>query len=87
MSDQEPAFYRFESIAHLAWLAEGAPREDKVLSAGEAASLLAKPVTVEEELDGANLGLSIGPDGRVRAQNRGQYLTELYGGQFGRLNA
>jgi ATP-dependent RNA circularization protein (DNA/RNA ligase family) len=40
---------------------------------------------VEEKLDGANLGLSIGPDGELLAQNRGQYLPSPYNGQFTRL--
>jgi ATP-dependent RNA circularization protein (DNA/RNA ligase family) len=42
---------------------------------------------VEEKLDGANLGLSLAPDGRLRAQNRGQYLYEPHAGQFARLPA
>ena len=77
-------FFRFPHTPHLAWLGEGSPRDDKVLSPVEAAELLEAHVLVEEKLDGANLGFSIGPDGAVRAQNRGQYLIEPYGGQFAR---
>jgi len=78
-------FFRFPHTPHLAWLGEGFPRDDKVLSRAEADALLAGPVRVEEKLDGANLGLSYAPDGRLRAQNRGQYLIRPYSGQFSRL--
>lgn len=32
-------------------------------------------VVVEEKLDGANAGISLGPDGRLRLQSRGHYLV------------
>lgn len=82
-----PEFFRYPHTPHLAWLGKGESRDDKVLSAVEAKALLAGDVAVEEKLDGANLGLSIGPDGRLRAQNRGSYLTEPHAGQFARLPA
>jgi len=78
-------FFRFPHTPHLAWLGAGQPRGDKVLSTEEATVLLGSSVVVEEKLDGANLGLSLGPDGQLRAQNRGQYLLEPYSGQFARL--
>ena len=81
-------FFRFPTTPHLAWLAkDGVPRDDKVLSPTEAQALLSGDVVVEEKLDGANLGLSLSPDGCVLAQNRGQYLSEPYVGQFARLPA
>lgn len=80
-----PAFFRFPHIPHIAWLAPGAPRDDKVLSPTEAASLLAGEVVIEEKLDGANLGFSVSQDGRVCGQNRGQYLVPPLHGQFARL--
>jgi len=80
-------FFRFPHTPHIAWLGDGTPRDDKVLSITEAAALLAGNVVVEEKLDGANLGLSLAPDGSLRAQNRGQYLDEPHAGQFGRLPA
>ena len=78
-------FFRFPHTPHIAWLGVGSPREDKVLARDEVAALLSGPVVVEEKLDGANLGFSSGPDGRLRAQNRGQYLVEPHAGQFQRL--
>ena len=75
-------FFRFPHTPHLAWLGSGTPRDDKVLSPAEAQMLLEEEVVIEEKLDGANLGLSIGPDGAPQAQNRGQYLIAPYAGQF-----
>lgn len=80
-------FFRFPHTPHLAWLGEGSPRDDKVLSPNEVTALLAGDVVVEEKLDGANVGLSLTPDGNLRAQNRGQYLSEPQAGQFARLPA
>lgn len=80
-------FFRFPHTPHIAWLGDGEPRDDKVLSLTEAKSLLAGEVVVEEKLDGANLGFSLGPDGELRVQNRGQYLAEPHASQFARLPA
>lgn len=85
--DDMTDFFRFPHTPHLAWLGEGAPRDDKVLSPNGVASLLAGEVVVEEKLDGANVGLSLAADGSLRAQNRGQYLAEPHAGQFARLPA
>jgi ATP-dependent RNA circularization protein (DNA/RNA ligase family) len=78
-------FFRFPHTPHIAWLAEGTPRDDKLLSPDEVSELLAGDVAVEEKLDGANLGFSVSPEGLVRAQNRGQYLVHPSHGQFARL--
>lgn len=80
-------FFRFPHTPHIAWLGEGEPRDDKVLAPHEVDMLLADVVRVEEKLDGANLGISLRPDGQLRAQNRGQYLIEPYIGQFSRLTS
>jgi ATP-dependent RNA circularization protein (DNA/RNA ligase family) len=69
------SFHKFPHTPHLIWLGEGTPREDKVLSKAEAADFLSGEVVVEEKVDGANLGLSVGPDGRLRAQSRGNFLN------------
>jgi ATP-dependent RNA circularization protein (DNA/RNA ligase family) len=50
-------------------------------------ALLGGDVLVEEKVDGANLGVSIAADGRLRFQNRGQYLQQPYARQFQRLSA
>ncbi len=79
-------FFRFPHTPHLAWLGPGNPRDDKVLSPLEAEALLSDDVVVEEKLDGANLGFSIDAAGRLRIQNRGEYLEAPYRGQFSRLS-
>lgn len=78
-------FFRFPHTPHLTWLGEGIPRDDKVLPETEAKAMLEGDVVVEEKLDGANLGFSLSPDGKLRVQNRGQYLAQPYAGQFARL--
>jgi ATP-dependent RNA circularization protein (DNA/RNA ligase family) len=78
-------FFRFPRTPHLAWLGDALPRDDKLLSANEALALLAQDVAVEEKLDGANLGISVGADGKLRAQNRGQYVISTPLGQFKNL--
>jgi ATP-dependent RNA circularization protein (DNA/RNA ligase family) len=78
-------FFRFPHTPHIAWLASGIPRDDKVLSSTEVTQLLSGEVIVEEKLDGANLGFSVSVDGKVCAQNRGQYLVPPLHGQFARL--
>lgn len=78
-------FYRFPRTPHLAWLGTTEPRDDKLLTEDEVKRLLSGPVRVEEKIDGANLGISVGRDGRLRAQNRGQYLEPRPSGQFSRL--
>lgn len=77
------AFFRFPHTSHLAWLATGHPRGDKVLAPDEVEVLLAGDVVVEEKVDGANIGFSTNEDGEVRVQNRGQYLDPAHShGQF-----
>ena len=79
-------FFRFPSTPHLAWLSQTTvPREDKLLSPSDGRTLLAGEVLVEEKIDGANIGLSLAEDGELLVQNRGQYLTAPYAGQFARL--
>jgi ATP-dependent RNA circularization protein (DNA/RNA ligase family) len=78
-------FFRFPHTPHLAWLGKDEPRDDKVLTSVEARVLLSADLVLEEKVDGANLGFSLSSDGELRAQNRGQYLTEPHGGQFARL--
>ena len=80
-------FCRFPHTPHLAWLGVGEPRDDKVLSAAEARSLLDAKVVIEEKLDGANVGFSVTEAGKLRAQNRGHYLQAPYTGQFARLGS
>lgn len=75
-------FVKFPRTPHLAWLGATPPRGDKMLSSEEATALLARPVIVEEKIDGACIGLSVARDGAVCAQNRGAYLSPNSHAQF-----
>ena len=79
-------FFRYPHTSHIAWLGDGTPRDDKVLTASEAEALLAHTVVLEEKVDGANLGFSVDSKKAIRAQNRGQFLLRPFTGQFARLN-
>jgi hypothetical protein len=68
-------FFRFPHTPHLAWLGVGEPRDDKVLTPDETESLLSHNVTVEEKVDGANVGFSVDEEGNLQVQNRGSFLT------------
>jgi hypothetical protein len=72
--DLSDRFQKFPSTHHLAWLDSAPARADKVLAPAEAEAFLSGEVIVEEKVDGANLGLSLDPQGQLRAQNRGSYL-------------
>ncbi|MEV4696926.1 RNA ligase family protein [Pseudomonas brassicacearum] len=80
-------FFRFPHTPHLAWIAHGSPRGDKILSPHEVDFLIDNNVIIEEKLDGANLGISLDANGNLQVQNRGQYLHPPYSGQFSRLNS
>lgn len=60
-------------------------RGDKVLTESERAAFLTHEVTVEEKVDGANLGLSFDANGNIRTQNRGAYLHLPGSGQWKKL--
>lgn len=74
--------HKFPSTPHLAWLGQRSVRDDKVLTPSEAGVFLSGPVVVEEKVDGANLGISIDAAGRLRFQNRGNWLEGKLTGQW-----
>ena len=61
-------------------------RGDKVLLDSERDTFLKHEVTIEEKIDGANLGISFDVGGNIRAQNRGQYLHLPGYGQWKKLD-
>lgn len=74
-------FFRFPQTPHITWLSEGMPRDDKLLSPADLEEFLSHELIVEEKIDGANLGFSISPEGKLQAQNRGSFidLDDPYG--------
>jgi len=75
-------FVKFPSTPHLAVLDGASVRNDKVLSLSERERFLAHNVTIEEKIDGANLGISFDGEGRLQAQNRGNVLRPPMTGQW-----
>ena len=75
-------FFRFPHTPHITWLGNGEPRSDKLLSLNSASEMLSTLLTVEEKVDGANVGFSVDDNGVLRAQNRGAWLERDAGGQF-----
>jgi len=75
-------FVKFPSTPHLAVLDGASVRNDKVLSLKERERFLAHKVSVEEKVDGANLGISFDSEGILWAQNRGNLLQPPMTGQW-----
>jgi atypical dual specificity phosphatase len=81
-ASEEETMFKFPRTAHIANLGS-MTRGDKLLSPAELRRLIgAAPVWITEKVDGANLGFSIAPDGRIRVQNRGHYVDASYHAQF-----
>lgn len=78
-------FFKFPSTPHLATMPGVDIRGDKVLAESERDEFLTHEVTVEEKVDGANLGLSFDANGNIRAQNRGAYLHLPGSGQWKKI--
>lgn len=78
-------FFKFPSTPHLATMPGVDIRGDKVLTETERDAFLTHELTVEEKVDGANLGLSFDAHGNIRAQNRGAYLLLPGSGQWKKL--
>jgi ATP-dependent RNA circularization protein (DNA/RNA ligase family) len=74
---------KFPKTPHVLWLSRQAARGDKVMTPTEAQAFISSgKVLVEEKVDGANLGLSFDEAGRLRAQNRGNFLEGKLRGQW-----
>ena len=78
-------FFRFPHTPHIEWLGEGSPRGDKLLPVPLVEKMLESNLTIEEKVDGANVGFSLDAGGKLRAQNRGAWIDRQAGGQFKHL--
>ena len=66
----------------------GVSRDDLVMTSREAADFLkGKVLTVEEKVDGANLGISISKNFTIRVQNRSHFVTSSSHRQFSTLDS
>ena len=77
-------FFKFPSTPHLAALGTDVVRDDKCFSAAERQDFLAHEITIEEKIDGANLGISFDHNGEPVFQNRGGLIT-AFSGQWKKL--
>lgn len=75
-------FFKFPHTPHLIWLGKTPCREDKVFSTAEAEEFLSAELTIEEKVDGSNIGFSLDERGELRVQNRGNYLSRGAHHQF-----
>lgn len=75
-------FHKFPTTPHILFASSRISRTDKLLNAENRECLLSHIVTVEEKIDGANLGISFDSSGDLLLQNRGQYLLPPLGGQW-----
>ena len=67
-------FFKFPRTPYLWWPLERTPKNDRVLDPISVREFLSAEIIVEEKIDGANLGFSVGECGEVRPQNRGSWL-------------
>lgn len=79
-------FFKFPSTPHLSDPTGVEIRCDKVMSEFERENFLQHEITIEEKIDGANLGISFDATGNIRTQNRGSYLHFPASGQWKKLS-
>lgn len=93
-----PKFHKFPRTRHL-FNFGSATRDDLIMTKAEAAAFFGSStsgdregeknliVTLEEKVDGANLGVSIDPEtGDIRPQNRSHFVTSKSHSQFKKLD-
>lgn len=74
-------FYKFPSTPYIE-TDTNIKRSDKILQMKEVEVVLSQPITIEEKIDGANLGISFNYSGELQLQNRGSYLIPPLEGQW-----
>lgn len=75
-------FFKFPSTPHLAVSGNKDIRNDKVMSIAERDIFLKHTLTVEEKIDGTNIGISFDEEGNIQVQNRGNFVTLPARGQW-----
>lgn len=66
---------KFPKTPHIFVLPGLQVRDDKILSPADVQKFLQGIIAVEEKVDGANIGFSIGDEDQLLIQNRGNYLS------------
>jgi len=79
-------FVKFPKTHYLERMGSRISREDKVLPYSDAQIFFCELVSVEEKVDGTNLGFSISNDGYILVQNRGNYISSVSHKQYKKLD-
>lgn len=77
-------FYKFPSTPYIE-TDFTIKRSDKILQKSEVEIIFEHPISIEEKIDGANLGISFNSSGELQFQNRGSYLLMPFEGQWKQL--
>ncbi|KAI5197327.1 hypothetical protein E4T38_08041 [Aureobasidium subglaciale] len=82
--------YKFPRTRHL-FNTGSASRDDLILTASDAEAFLntsdlSTTITIEEKVDGANLGISLDSNGEFKVQNRSHYVNSKSHAQFKKLD-
>ena len=80
-------FIKFPTTPHLFANDNKVARTDKLVDPQIKALFYQLPVTIEEKVDGANIGFSLTIDGDILVQNRGNYITATSHPQYRLLSA
>ena len=80
-------FIKFPTTPHMLKPAGGILRGDKLVDDATRQQLLSHPVTVEEKVDGANVGLWFDRNNTMQLQNRGELIGTQAHPQFDPLKA
>lgn len=72
---------KFPRTTHILNLGS-ATRDDLIMDKEEILYFLNKEILIEEKIDGANLGISIGNDNKIYVQNRGHFINSDDHAQF-----
>ena len=78
-------YYKFPVTKYIIAPENGLSRTDRVFSGSEVQQLLQHKLTIEEKIDGANLGISFSGQGDLLLQNRGGWVQKPYAGQWKKL--
>ena len=75
-------FYKFPSTPYIFLDNSTQKKQKNYLTDSEIEVFLSNNITIEEKIDGANLGISFDSNGNILLQNRGEFLKEPFYGQW-----
>ncbi len=78
---KETSFVKFPRTKHLLNLGS-ASRDDLIFSQEELSDFLQNELSIEEKIDGSNMGISVDSHGKLCVQNRSHYIDSTYHPQY-----